>query len=454
MENSEITSRVLPHDTGAEQAFLGALLIDPEVVDSALVRLIENDFYDRRNAVIFRTMRKLHDERHAIDTITISDYLKKHGLTKDAGGMEYLNELLDTTPTSANVVHYADIVRGKALLRSLIKAAGDIAGMSFRAEKDVAAISDHAENMIFEITNRNITQSYVGIQDVIHSSIDIIQKFRDRKGRLIGLTTGFRDLDNLTGGLLGGQLIILAGRPGSGKTAFGLNMASRIAIDTKLPVLFFSLEMQKEELGLRLLCAEAKVDNSRIKHAEFLTQYDMDRLVHAADRLYDTQLIIDDKPNITVNEIRAKARQVQKYKGNLALVIVDYMQLIYGPEDIPRHLQYNIISDISRSLKYLAKELNVPVIALSQLSRGVERRDDKRPILSDLRESGAIEQDADIVGFIHRNYIYAKDEEKEAEKNTAELLIRKHRNGQTADLKLFFQGEYMRFEDGMKGQDS
>jgi replicative DNA helicase len=451
MVSSEITSRVLPHDTGAEQAFLGALLIDPDVIDSALDLVRENDFYDRRNTIIFRAMAKLHNDEHkAIDTITISDYFKKHGLTKDSGGVEYLNELLDTTPTSANAKHYADIIRGKALLRGLIKVAGDIAGMSFRAEKDIAVISDHAENMLFEITNRNITQSYVGIQEVIHSSIGNIQKFRDRKGRLIGITTGFRDLDDLTGGLLGGQLFILAGRTSSGKTAFALSMASRIAVKTNLPVLFFSLEMTKDELGLRILCAEAKVSNNRIKHAEFLTQYDMDHLVHAADRLYDTQLIIDDKSNITVNEIRAKARRVQKDKGNLALIIVDYMQLIEGPEGFRREDRYNIISDVSRSLKHMAKELDVPVVALAQLSRNVERREDKHPILSDLRESGSIEQDADIVGFIHRNYIYSKND---AEKNLAELLIRKHRNGPTEDIKLLFQGEYMRFDDIAKGHN-
>jgi len=448
LENSETPSRVLPHDTGAEQAFLGALLIDPEVIDEALLLLLESDFYDRRHAVIFRAMRRLYEERSALDTVTISGFLKNHSLSKDAGGVEYLNELLETTPTAANVAYYAKIVRDKSLLRNLIKAAGDIAGMAFRSEKDVATISNHAENLLFEITNRNLTQSFVGIQSVIHTSIAIIQKFRDRKGR-IGLTTGFHELDRLTGGLSGGQLFVLAGRPGSGKTAFGLNMASRIAVETKRPILFFSLEMQKEELGMRLLTAEAKVDNTRIKQS-LLSQQDMNHLILAADRLYDTQLVIDDKPNITVNEIRAKSRRVMSEKGDLALIVVDYMQLIDGPEDIPRHDRYNIISDVSRSLKYLAKELNVPVIALSQLSRKIEDRTDRRPLLSDLRESGAIEQDADIVAFIHRNYIYSKDE---AEKNDADLLIRKHRNGPQGDIRLFFRGECMRFEDGIKERE-
>jgi replicative DNA helicase len=223
-------------------------------------------------------------------------------------------------------------------------------------------------------------------------------------------------------------------------------MASRIAIESKRPVLVFSLEMQKEELGVRLLTSEAKVDNTRIKQS-LLSQADMNQLIYAADRLYETQIVIDDKPNLTVNEIRAKSRRVMSERGDLALIIIDYMQLVEGPEDIPRHDRYNIISDVSRSLKYLAKELNVPVIALSQLSRKIEDRPDKRPLLSDLRESGAIEQDADIVAFIHRNYIYTKEE---SEKNVAELLIRKHRNGPQGDVPLHFRGECMRFDDGVR----
>ncbi|HOG64317.1 MAG TPA: replicative DNA helicase [Spirochaetota bacterium] len=445
METLEVANRVLPHDTGAEQAFLGALIIDPPALDTAITLLAESDFFDVRHRTIFRAIRRLWEARSAIDTITIANFFKDHGLVKDAGGVEYLNEILDATPTAANVTYYAKIVRDKALLRSLIKAAGEIANTAMRADQDVSSISNYAENLLFEITNRNLTQSYEGIQNIVHASIKIIQDFRNRNGK-IGLTTGFSDFDRLTGGLTGGQLIIIAGRPGSGKTAFCLNMASRIAIESKRPILIFSLEMQKEELGVRLLTSEAKVDNSRIKQS-LLSQADMNQLIYAADRLYETQIVIDDKPNITVNEIRAKSRRVMSERGDLALIIIDYMQLVDGPEDIPRYDRYNIISDVSRSLKYLAKELNVPVIALSQLSRKIEDRSDRRPMLSDLRESGAIEQDADIVAFIHRNYIYTKDE---SEKNIAELLIRKHRNGPQGEIPLHFRGECMRFDDGVR----
>ncbi len=445
MDTQEAASRVLPHDPGAETAFLGAQVIDPNALDTAITLLGEADFFDIRHRTIFRAIRRLYEERTAIDTITIANFFKDHGLVKDSGGVEYLNDLLDATPTSANISYYAKIVRDKSLLRSLIKAAGDIANIALRADQDVSSISNYAENLLFEITNRNLTQSYEGIQSIVHSSIKIIQDFRNRNGK-IGLTTGFSEFDRLTGGLSGGQLIVLAGRPGSGKTAFCLNMASRIAIESKRPVLIFSLEMQKEELGVRLLTAEAKVDNSRIKQS-LLSQADMNQLIYAADRLYETQIVIDDKPNITVNEIRAKSRRVMSERGDLALIIIDYMQLVDGPEDIPRYDRYNIISDVSRSLKYLAKELNVPVIALSQLSRKIEDRSDRRPLLSDLRESGAIEQDADIVAFIHRNYIYTKDE---SEKNVAELLIRKHRNGPQGEIPLHFRGECMRFDDGVR----
>ena len=443
METTEATGRVLPHDQGAEQAFLGALIIDPEAINNAITQLNESDFYENRNRVIYRAMRKLFESRTIIDPVTIGNFLKDNGLVKESGGIEYLNELQDKTPTAANIAYYGKIVRDKSLLRNLIRASSEIAGMAFRGEKDVASISNLSENLLFEITNRNLTQSYTDIQPIIHTSIGIIQQFRDKKGRL-GLTTGYSELDKLTGGFSGGQLIVIAGRPGSGKTAFCLNMASRIAIESKRPILIFSLEMQKEELGVRLLTSEAKVDNNRIKQS-LLNQQDMTHLILAADRLYETQLVIDDKPNITVNEIRAKSRRVMSEKNDLALIIIDYMQLVEGPEDIPRSDRYNIISDVSRSLKYLAKELNVPVIALSQLSRKIEDRNDRRPLLSDLRESGAIEQDADIVAFIHRNYIYTKNED---ERNTAELLIRKHRNGPQGDIPLVFHGEFMRFDQG------
>lgn len=438
--------KTLPHDQEAEQAVLGAIMIDPRAINTAMILVTETDFYRPRHQIIYRTILELNTQGVELDTVTISSTLKNHGLLEESGGVDYLSQLVDGTPTSANLEYYATIVRKKSIQRSLIQAAGDIAEMAFDSSRDLEDVSNSAERRLFEVTDRNLTKSYEDIQPLIHRSIGIIQQFRS--GGLTGLESGFSGLDKLTSGFQGGQLVIIAGRPSMGKTAFCINMATRVAIKTSRPVLIFSLEMQKEELVLRMFCSEGKIEGDKLKKG-LLSKRDMQvNLMMAADRLYKTNIIIDDKPNITVNEARAKARRIKNEKGDLAMIVFDYIQLVDGPSDIPRHDRYAIISDVSRSLKHLAKELNVPVIALSQLSRKIEERTNRTPLLSDLRESGQLEQDADIVAFIHRNYVYSQDEE---ERNKAHLLVRKQRNGPTGDVPLVFFGEYMRFEDGVPG---
>lgn len=434
--------RTVPHDTAAEQAFLGALLIDPEAVNDSIGLITADDFYHERHRIIYKNMLEMYSESSSIDVITLTDCIKKNGKLKESGGTEYLNELLDTVPTSANLEYYGKIIRNKSILRTLISTASEINELAYASEQPIESICNTAERRIFEITNRNVTQTHEPVSKILSATIRHIHDAKNMAG-ITGLQTGFSELDQLTSGLQPHQLIIVAGRPGSGKTAFCLNLATRTALISKRPVLYFSLEMGKEELCTRILVSEAKVDNAKLKHGMY-TSKDMKRIINAASRLYETKLIIDDKPDLTVTEARAKARRIKQEYGDLALVVFDYLQLVDGPPDIPPHDRYAIISDVSRSLKYLTKELHVPVIALSQLSRKIEERADRRPQLSDLRESGQIEQDADIVAFIHRDALYENNEEN---KRKAQLIVKKHRNGMQKDIDLVFFGEYMRFDD-------
>lgn len=435
----------IPHDNAAEQAFLGALLINPRALNDTIGYITPDDFYHERHRIIFKNMLEMFNTTDNIDIITLTNRIKENGKLKESGGTEYLNELLDTVPTSANLEYYGRIIRNKSILRTLIKTAGTINAMAMDSEQSVETICNIAERKIFEITNRNLTQTHLPIGEILHDAVKKITEAKNHQG-ITGLQTGFSDLDNLTSGLQSHQLIIIAGRPGSGKTAFCLNLATRAALITKRPVLYFSLEMGKEELCNRILVSEAKVDNTRLRHGMY-TKKDMQQIINTASKLYESKIIIDDKPDITVTEARAKARRIKQEHGDLALVVFDYLQLVEGPPDIPTHDRYAIISDVSRSLKYLAKELQVPVIALSQLSRKIEERTDHRPQLSDLRESGQIEQDADIVAFIHREALYSNDPEK---KNEALLYVKKHRNGEQKDIPLTFIGEYMRFDNSTR----
>jgi len=432
----------LPHDTEAEEAFLGALLVNPKVVNEGIILVGPEDFFHHPNKIIFKAIYDLYNNSIEIDPVTLGSYLRDHKLLKKAGGDLYINRLLNAPPASSNITYYSKIITDKAVLRNIIKVSEEINELAFDESKDIEYVSNEAEQKLFDVTERNISKTYEDIQPIVHRTVQLIVDFKSSKG-YTGLETGFSELDKLTSGLQGGQFIVIGGRPGSGKTAFCLNLAVNAAIKTKRPVLFFSLEMQKTELVMRMLCSEAKIDNSRLKHG-MLNKRDMDNLVNAANNLYGTQIVIDDKANITVMEARSKARRIKKEKGDLGLIIFDYVQLVEGPPGIPTANRYAIISEVSRSLKYLAKELDVPVIGLSQLSRKIEERTDKRPLLSDLRESGQIEQDADIIAFLHRDFLYTRDK---TQINEADLYVRKNRSGTQADIPLTFFGQYTRFED-------
>lgn len=438
------SKRNIPCDRGAEQAFLGALLIKPEIVGSGIILVNSDDFYSPRHQHIFKAIRDLDSKRIDLDQVTLTNNLEERGLLAEAGGLEYLNELFDSVPTAANIEHYARIIRDKSTQRKLIGIAGEIRDLAYEPDLGIDQMADQAESKLFGITERNITRTDEPMKEIVGRTFKIIQNFKNTG--YSGLKTGFTDLDKLTSGLQSGQLIIIAGRPGSGKTAFCLNLAANASSISGKPIVIFSLEMQKEELCMRMLCSESKIENNKIKQG-LLGRKDFDRLSHAAQKLYESKIVIDDKPDITITEARSKCRRIKNEYGELGLVIFDYMQLVAGPPDIDRGDRYAIISEVSRSLKYMAKELEVPVIALSQLSRKVEDRTDKRPQLSDLRESGQIEQDADIVAFIYRSHYYTQAEE---EKHDADLIVQKHRSGATADIKLHFTGEYTRFDNATR----
>ncbi len=443
MQKGNNVSKQLPHDTDAEEAFLGALLINPAVVNEGVILLKPEYFFHPPNAIIFKAIRDLYNASIEIDPITLSSHLKDHNLFKKAGGDLYINKLLDATPASSNIKYYSDIINDKSILRNIIKASEEINELAFDETKDVEDVSNEAEQKLFDVTDRNISKTYEDIQPIVNDTIKIIMDFKNSNG-FPGLETGFSEFDKETTGLMGGQFIVIGGRPGSGKTAFCLNLAANVATKTNRPVLFFSLEMQKTELVMRMLCSEAQIDSRKLKLG-MMNKRDNNNLITAANSLYKTQIVIDDKANITVMEARAKARRIKKEKGDLALIIFDYIQLVEGPPGIDKGNRYAIISEVSRSLKYLAKELDVPVIGLSQLSRKVEDRGEKVPMLSDLRESGQIEQDADIIAFIHRDFLYSHDK---ADEHLADLFIRKNRSGSSyADIPLAFFGSHTRFED-------
>lgn len=440
--------RTIPCDKGAEQAFLGALLIDPKSVSNGLALVRKDDFYSSRNQIVFNAIYALDAKHVELDMVTLTGNLEENGLLSDAGGIEYLDHLQNQTPTSRNLEHYAKIIRDKATQRRLLDAADRIKEIACLPDASIEEISDQAEGALFSITERNLSRTDEEMKKIVVRTFTLIQNMKS--GKLTGLKTGFTDFDEMTSGLQGGQLVVIAARPGIGKTSFALNLAMNASKISDKPIIIFSLEMQKEELCMRMLCSESRVENYKLKHG-LIGQKDVSRLSQTAQLLYNSNMIIDDKPNITVTEVRSKARRIKNEKGDLGLIILDYIQLVDGPPDIKRDNRYVIISEVSRGLKYLAKELNVPVIALSQLSRKIEERTDRRPMLSDLRESGQIEQDADIVAFIHRNFQYSQNEE---EKNEAELIIGKHRGGAQGTIKLHFTGDYTRFDNASSRKEA
>jgi replicative DNA helicase len=433
--------KVPPQNLEAESSVLGGILLENDAINIVLELLRPEDFYRESHRKVFRAMIELTDRSEPVDLITLSDYLSGRGELDAVGGSAYLASLADFVPTAANISYYARIVREKSILRSLIRTATEIATRGYEEQGNVEEFLDTAEKVIFDISEKKIKASFVAVGDMIKDTLKTVEKLYERKEMVTGVPTGYEDLDKLTAGLQPSDLIIVAGRPSMGKTAFSLNIAANAAF-AGVGVAVFSLEMAKEQLVLRMLCSEARVNNSKVRSG-YLAERDFPKLASAAGRLHEALIYIDDTPAISVLELRAKARRLVRDRSKkVGLIVIDYLQLMRGMGGASNREQE--ISEISRSLKALAKELAVPVIAISQLNRRVEDRGDRRPMMSDLRESGAIEQDADVIMFIYRDEVYNQHSE---EKGKAEIIVAKQRNGPIDKVDLTFLNEFMRFEN-------
>jgi len=434
----ELPGKVPPQSLEAERAVLGAILLEPALLPRAIELLIPDEFYKEAHRKIFAAMIRLFERGEPADAITVTETLRREGVFEEVGGHTVLATLQEEGTVATQFTAYTGIVREKALLREMIRVAHEIVEEGYEATDDVPALLDRAEQMLFRISQRRFQRSAFPVREILDDAIKHIELLYHRKQDITGMATGFAELDKLTSGLQRSDFVIIAGRPSTGKTAFALNIAAHAAVALGRPALIFSLEMSKEQLVQRLLCAEARVD-SRDVRSGFMKQADFGRIVSAAGRLHEAPLFIDDTANLSVLEARAKARRIQA-EHRLELVVIDYLQLMQGRWRAENRQQE--ISEISRSLKALAKELNLPVVALSQLSRAVEARGDALPRLSDLRESGALEQDADLIMFLAR-----KENAPEAEAGTTDLVIGKHRNGPTGKLELVFNAAYTRFDN-------
>ena len=435
----DLLTKVPPQSTEVEQGVLGAILLDQDALIRVLDILQDQDFYQDAHRWIFRVMVDLFEDNAPIDVLTVSERLKKQERLDNIGGAAYLAELTEMIPTSAHVLHHAHIVREKSILRALIQSATTIVTESYEAAGDVDLVLDRAEQIIFEISQRRTAAGFSNINTILKGSFKRIEQLYERKELVTGVATGFTDFDRRTSGLQPSDLIIIAGRPGMGKTSFALNIAQHVGTMAGRPVAVFSLEMSKEQLVTRMLCAQARVDSNNLRTG-YLRRDDWPLLTKAAGELSEARIYIDDTPAQTSLDVRTKARRLKAELGDLALIVVDYLQLMQGRARSENRQQE--ISEITRALKGLAKELDVPVIGLSQLSRAVEQRRPPRPQLSDLRESGAIEQDADVVALIYRDDVYDEDSN---DKGVAEIIIAKQRNGPTGVVRLSFQGQYTRF---------
>ncbi|MGM8212844.1 replicative DNA helicase [Virgibacillus sp. W0430] len=433
--------RIPPHNIEAEQAVIGAIFLEPEAFSTASELLVPADFYRASHQRIFEVMMRLADKGEPIDLVTVTTALANAKQLEEAGGVSYLSDVASSVPTAANIGYYSKIVEEKALLRRLIRTATDIVSTSFEKEDEVAEVLDEAEKNILEVSGRKNTGAFRAIKDVLIEVYDNIEQLHLNDADVTGVPTGFRDLDRITSGFQPNDFIIIAARPSVGKTAFALNIAQNVAVNTPENVAIFSLEMGAEQLVSRMLCAEGNIDAQRLRTGKLETD-DWGKLTMAMGSLSNAGIYIDDSPGIRVSDIRSKCRRLKQEHG-LGMIIIDYLQLIQGSDRSKENRQQEV-SDISRSLKALARELTVPVIALSQLSRGVESRQDKRPMMSDLRESGSIEQDADIVGFLYRDDYYDTESEKQ---NIIEIIISKQRNGPTGTVELAFVKEYNKFVD-------
>ena len=439
--------KIPPHDIEAEQAVIGSMLTDKDAVMVAIEKLKAGSFYRDDNKAIFEAMVNLYSRSEPIDIVTVKDELESMNMFDKVGGLEYLALLPDKVPTTANVEKYINIVEEKAILRNLIKTANEIIDLGYDPTEDVEDIMNKAEKKIFDIAQNKNQKGYSPIKDVLIESFTKLEELYNQKKHITGVPTGFSKLDYRTAGLHGSELILLAARPAMGKSAFALNIATNAALKAKVPVAIFNLEMSKEQLVDRILCSEAMVDSNKVRTGN-LEEEDWVKLANVVGPLSDTNIYIDDTPGISVMEIRTKCRKL-KMEKNIGLVIIDYLQLVKASNNKNGSREQEI-AEISRSLKILAKELNVPVIALSQLSRAVEQRPDHRPMLSDLRESGSIEQDADIVMFLYRDDYYNKDSE---DKDLTEVIIAKNRSGETGVVKLLWMGSYTKFANLAEGYD-
>ncbi|WP_240077875.1 replicative DNA helicase [Enterococcus gallinarum] len=440
-------NQIPPQDIEAEQAVLGAIFLDADSIIDAMEIIEPQDFYRRSHQIIFQAMIQLNDRNESIDLITLKAEIEKSNSLEDIGGLTYLTELSQASPSAASIAYYAKIVDDKATLRNLIQTASRIVTKGFEQDEDVQSIVDQAEKSILEVSEKRNSNGFQSIADVLNRTIENIDQLAQNNEEITGLPTGYAALDKMTAGLQKEELIILAARPAVGKTAFALNIAQNVATKTDRSVAIFSLEMGAESLVNRMLCAEGSIEASHLRTGQ-LSEEEWRNLIVAMGSLSNASIYIDDTPGIKISEIRARCRKLAQEKGNLGLILIDYLQLIEGTG---RENRQQEVSEISRQLKKLAKELKVPVIALSQLSRGVEQRQDKRPVLSDIRESGSIEQDADIVAFLYRDDYYQRegDEEDGGEEpqnnNVIEVIIEKNRSGARGTVELLFIKEYNKF---------
>ncbi|ALZ88666.1 replicative DNA helicase [Aerococcus urinaeequi] len=440
-----------PQSIEAEQAVLGAILLDSDVFISVLEYVSADDFYSRANQLIFEAMEELNRDDEAIDALTVQQKLNNMHMLENVGGYEYIFQLANDTPTAANAEYYARIVEEKSLLRKLIQASNKIARESFEQEESVSVILDEAEKSILNVAENRNRNGFIHIRDVVFESMQNLDDLSKNGQDVTGIPTGYPDLDAMTAGLQPEELIILAARPAVGKTAFALNIAQNVATKQDGVVAVFSLEMGAGSLVNRMICAEGSINAGHLRTGQ-LTEDEWSDLIVASGALSEADIYIDDTPGIRVTEIRSKSRRLLKERGRLDLIVIDYLQLIEGSGKRNENRQQEV-SDISRQLKKIAKELHVPVIALSQLSRGVEQRQDKRPVLSDIRESGSIEQDADIVAFLYRDDYYERGEGEEddgggeprLEDNIVEVIIEKNRSGARGTVKLIFTKEFNKF---------
>ncbi len=433
--------RTPPHNIEAEQAVLGAVFLEPEAMSTAAEHLLPEDFYRASHQRIFEVMLTLSDRGEPIDLVTVTTALSNNKVLDEVGGVSYLSDVADSVPTAANITYYTKIVSEKSTLRGLIRTATNIVTSGYAEEENIEDVLNSAEKDILEVAQRKNSGAFKNIKDVLIDVYDNIEQLHNSDGNITGIPTGYRDLDHITSGFQRNDLIIIAARPSMGKTAFALNIAQNVAVHTDENVAIFSLEMGADQLVSRMLCAEGNIDAQRLRTGHMEAD-DWNKLTMAMGSLSNAGIYIDDTPGIRVSEIRSKCRRLKQENG-LGMILIDYLQLIQGSANSKENRQQEV-SEISRSLKGLARELNVPLIALSQLSRGVESRQDKRPMMSDLRESGSIEQDADIVGFLYRDDYYDQESENQ---NIIEIIISKQRNGPVGNVELAFVKEYNKFVD-------